>query len=113
MTARPQRARRGPGPLILILLVLSASVGLAHDPGLSALEVSVSGTTISATLSVSAADVLLLAPASVPEEAVTRLRDVARDAVRVAVDGEPLVLEWQHVDSDRTGTRIRFGYTRS
>ena len=60
MTARPQRARRGPGPLILIMLVLNAAVALAHDPGLSALDVTVTGTTISATLSVSAADVALL-----------------------------------------------------
>ena len=108
MSALLQRARRGPGRLIVIVLVLNAAAVLAHDPGLSALEVSVRGTTISATLSMSAADVLLLARASVPEEGVTRLRDVARDAVRVAVDGEPLVLEWQHVDRDRTGARIRF-----
>jgi hypothetical protein len=113
MTARPQRARRGPGPLIPIVLLFNAAVGLAHDPGLSALEVSVSGTTISATLSVSAADLMLLAPAAVPEEAVTRLRDVARDAVRLTIEGEPLVLEWQHVESDRSGTRIRFVHVRS
>jgi hypothetical protein len=85
-------------------------VGLAHDPGLSALEINVSGTTISAMLSVSAADVMLMAPASVPEEAVTRLRDVARASVRLMVDGEPLVLERQHLESDRSGTRIRFEY---
>ena len=40
----------GPGPLIPIVLLFNAAVGLAHDPGLSSLEVSVSGTTISATL---------------------------------------------------------------
>ncbi len=113
MTARPQRTRRGPGPLIPIVLLFNAAVGLAHDPGLSALEVSVSGTTISATLSVSAADLTLLAPAAVPEEAVTRLRDVARDAVHLTIEGEPLVLEWQHVESDRSGTRVRFVHVRS
>ena len=135
MTARPQRARRGPGPLILIVLVLNAAVVLAHDPGLSALDVNVTGTTISATLSVSAADVAFLGPdlefpprlpgnsrsdprearnsrsdPRVPGDGATRLRDIVRDAVRLAVDGEPLMLEWQHLDSDRGGIRIRFEY---
>jgi hypothetical protein len=31
-------------------------------------------------------------------------------AVRLVVDGEPLVLAWQHVDRDGTGIRIRFDY---
>jgi hypothetical protein len=137
MTARPQRARRGPGPLILIVLVLNAAVVLAHDPGLSALDVNVTGTTISATLSVSAADVAFLGsdlefPPRLPEnsrsdprearnsrsdprvpapgDGATRLRDIVRDAVRLTVDGEPLMLEWQHLDSDRGGIRIRFEY---
>ena len=51
MSALLQRARRGPGPLIVIVLVLNAAAVLAHDPGLSALEVSVSGNEIAATLS--------------------------------------------------------------
>ena len=137
MTARSQRARRGPGPLILIVLVLNAAVVLAHDPGLSALDVNVTGTTISATLSVSAADVAFLGsdlefPPRLPENSrsdprearnsrsdprvpapgggATRLRDIVRDAVRLTVDGEPLMLEWQHLDSDRGGIRIRFEY---
>ena len=137
MTARPQRARRGPGPLILIVLVLNAAVALAHDPGLSALDVNVTGTTISATLSVSAADVAFLGsdlefPARLPGnsrsdpgedrnsrsdpklpapgDGATKLRDIVRDAVRLTVDGEPLMLVWQHLDSDRRGIRIRFEY---
>jgi len=138
MTARPQRARPRPGPLILILLVLNAAVALAHDPGLSALDVNVTGTTISATLTVSAADAAfpgsdLEFPPRRPEnsrsdpredrnsrsdpnlpavsgQAATRLRDIARDAVRLVVDGEPLVPEWQHVHSDRGGVLIRVEY---
>jgi HupE/UreJ protein len=118
MAAFLQRARRGPGPLIFIVLVLNVPTLLAHDPGLSALEVDVSGAAISATLSVSPADVAALAlstveglaPADDPSQAVARLRDIARSAVRLAVDGEPLTLEWQHVESDRSGTRIRFEY---
>jgi hydrogenase/urease accessory protein HupE len=138
MTARPQRARRGPGPLIVIVLVVNPTVGLAHDPGLSALDVHVTGTTISATLAVSAADAafrgsdLEFPPRhagnsrsdpredrnsrsdpnvpAVSGDAATRLRDIAADAVRLVVDGERLVPERQHVNSDRGGIRIRFEY---
>lgn len=111
MSARLQRARRGPGPLIVIGLVLNAAVALAHDPGLSALEVSVSGDEIGATLSVSPVDVAALAPAGDQSGAVARLRDLALAAVRLEVDDEPLVLVWQHVESDESGTRIRFVYS--
>ncbi|HEU4925728.1 MAG TPA: HupE/UreJ family protein, partial [Vicinamibacterales bacterium] len=45
-----------------------------------------------------------------PGDGATRLRDIVRDAVRLAVDGEPLMPEWQHLDSDRGGIRIRFEY---
>jgi HupE / UreJ protein len=145
MTARQRRARRGPGPLILIGLALNGAVGLAHDPGLSALDVNVTGTTISATLSVSAADAAFLGsdlefrglgsdlefpprrpgnsrsdpredrhsrsdPEPVSGDAARRLGDIARGAVRLVVDGEPLVPRWQHADSDRGGIRIRFEY---
>lgn len=111
MSALVQRARRGPGPLILIGLVLNAAVALAHDPGLSALEVSVSGDEIGATLSVSPADVAALAPAGDQSGAAARLRDLALAAVRLEVDDEPLVLVWQHVESDESGTRVRVVYS--
>jgi HupE / UreJ protein len=110
MSALLQRARRGPGPLLVIVLVLNAAALLAHDPGLSALELSVSGNEIAATLSVSPADVAALAPTGDPSQAVARLRDIARGAVHLELDGELLVLEWQHVESDRSGTRIRLVY---
>jgi len=48
MSALFQRARRGPGPLILLMLVLDAGSLLAHDPGLSALEVCVRGNEVAA-----------------------------------------------------------------
>jgi HupE/UreJ protein len=99
MSALLQRARRGPGPLMFIVLVLHAASLLAHDPGLSALEVNVSGNEIAATLSVSPADAVALT-----------LRDMARRAIRLEADDEPLVLEWQHVESDESGTRIRLVY---
>jgi hypothetical protein len=110
MSALLQRARRGPGPLIVIVLVFNAAAVLAHDPGLSALEVSVSGNEIAATLSVSPADVAALAPTGDHSQVIARLRDIARGAVHLELDGEPLVLEWQHVESDQSGTRIRLVY---
>ena len=119
MSALLQRARRGPGPLIFIVLVLNVATVLAHDPGLSALEVNVSGNEITATLSVSPADVAAfalstvegLAPAGDHSQAVAPLGNMARRAVRLEVDNEPLVLEWQHVESDERGTRIRLVYS--
>ena len=126
MSAFLRRARRGPGPLIFIVLVLNLAPLLAHDPGLSALEVSVSGHEIAGTLSVSPADVAALAlstaeglalstveglaPTGDHSQAVAALRNMARRAVRLEVDNEPLVLEWPHVESDESGTRIHFVY---
>ena len=118
MPALLQRARRRPGPLIFIVLALNAAAPLAHDPGLSALEVNVSGDEIAATLSVSPADVAALAlsaveglaPAGDHAQAVTALRDIARAAVHLEVDNEILVLEWQHVQNDQNGIRIRLVY---
>jgi HupE/UreJ protein len=119
MSALLQRARRGPGPLTVIVLVLTVATLRAHDPGLSALEVNVSGNEIAATLSVSPADVAALAlstveglaPAGDHSQAGAALRHLARRAVRLEVDNEPLVLESQHVESDKSGTRIRFVYS--
>ena len=117
MSALFQRARRGPGPLILLMLVLDAGSLLAHDPGLSALEVCVRGNEIAATLSVSPTDVAALALSTVEgaprgdrSQAVAALQDMARRAVHLELDNEPLVLAWQHVESDESGTRIRVVY---
>lgn len=118
MFALLQRARRRPGPLIVIALALNAAALLAHDPGLSALEVVVSGNEAAAALSVSPADAAALAlsradglpPAGDRSQAEAALRDIARAAVRLEVDGEALALESQHVESDESGTRIRFVY---
>src|SRR5262245_19215097 len=101
MSALFQRARRGPGPLIVIVLMLNVASLLAHDPGLSALEVIVSGNGIAGTLSVSPADATALALSTVEGPALSTvegaLRDMARRAVRLEVDNAPLVLEWQPV----------------
>src|ERR1044072_4182180 len=119
MSAPLQRARRGPGPLIFIALVLDAASLLAHDPGLSALEVIVSGNEIRATLSVSPTDVAALALSTAEglstqgdrSQALSSLQDIARPAVRLELDTEPLVLTSQHVETDESGTRIRLVYS--
>ena len=83
-----QRARRVPGPLLLITLawlVLSGAVVRAHDPGLSSLDVNVSGSTVSVSLSIAASDVPLIAPTG---DARPMLRQLAHDAVRLAINDE-------------------------
>ena len=110
MDSRHQRARPGPGPLVLIALVLTAAVVRAHDPGLSSLDVSVSGRTVSAALSVSAADVAALAPGGDSVEASTALRELARGAVRLSIDGRTLDPESQEIETGKDGARIRFVY---
>ena len=86
----PTRTRHRPGPLALVVLgwlVISGGELLAHDPGLSSLDVSVTRSAISLSLSLAASDVALIAPSGDPRP---QLRALARDAVRVSIDGETL-----------------------
>ena len=108
MNCRQQRARPEPGPLVLIALVLTAAVVQAHDPGLSSLDVSVSGRTVSAALSISSADVATLAPGGDSAEASAKLRDLVRSAVQLSIDGHMLDLESQNIETGKDGARIRF-----
>ena len=110
MHGRQQRARPEPGPLVLIALVLTAAVVRAHDPGLSSLDVSVSGRAVSAALSISAADVAALAPGGDSAEASARLRELARNAVQLSIDGQTLNVEGQDIETGKDGARIRFAY---
>lgn len=83
---RQSGARRKPGPVFLAALaasvLLTTSVVRAHDPGLSALDVRVQGRVVSAQLSMAAADVALIGA-----DARIAIAGMARDAVRLAVDG--------------------------
>ena len=87
MQQRQQRARRQPGPLVLIAVLLATARLLAHDPGLSSLEVNITRLTTSAVLSMSAADLTVLASES-GIEAERALDDLARSAVQISVDGD-------------------------
>ena len=86
----PRRTRHRPGPLALVVLgwlVGSGGQLLAHDPGLSSLDVSVTSSTISIALSIAASDVALIAPREDPRP---QLRALAREALQISIDGETL-----------------------
>lgn len=107
-----QRARFRPGPLVSIALVwfaFTAGSLRAHDPGLSALDVTVNDGSIVVSLSLVAAD---LAATTAGREAVTNrdLSELARDAIRVSLDGQTLravnVATWV----DGGGARVRLSF---
>jgi hypothetical protein len=106
-----QRARQRPAPPLLIAiawLVFTTTLIRAHDPGLSALDVSVRDGAISVSLSMAAADLKLLAPRS--EDAARKLTELARDAIRMSVDGELLRSVDGGVTPDDGGARIRLSF---
>jgi HupE / UreJ protein len=109
-----QRARRVPGPLLLITLawlVLSTAVVRAHDPGLSSLDVNVSSGTVSASLSIAASDVALIAPTG---DARPVLRQLARDAVRLAINDElaPWAIHSVAIEDGAARVQMSFALTR-
>ncbi len=86
---RLPRTRSRPGPLVLVVLgwlACGAAIVHAHDPGLSALDVVVGHGEVSAVLSVAAADVVLVTGRSRDDPRAT-LAALARDAIRMSVDG--------------------------
>ena len=105
----PQRTRPVPGPLLpiaFVLLLLTGTLLRAHDPGLSALDVRVSGATISVSLSIAAADLRLLVPDGGADIRL-KLTELARDAVRLSVDGEALPAAVDEVAMDDGAARVR------
>ena len=106
-----QRTRRLPGPLLLftaVYVAASSTIVRAHDPGLSSLDVNVSGGAISASLALAAPDVRLLIPAGLAEPA--QLGDIARDAVRIFVDGQGISSVIDEVSIDPLGARVRLSF---
>ena len=109
-----QRTRRRSGPLVLALvaaacLALTAGRLLAHEAGLSALDVRVDARAIAADLSIAAPDVALLAPGGEAGAAAV-LRALARDAVRLSVDGEPLRPAIDGVALENGAARVRLSF---
>jgi hydrogenase/urease accessory protein HupE len=101
------RRKLGP-PLLMTLAWLFATTGLAaHDPGLSALEVSVSPGRISASLAIAAPDVAVIDSGSDPRVTLSQL---ARDAVRVSVDGARVPLHVDGVSIDGGAATVRLSF---
>lgn len=110
-----KRARRTPGPLVastIVSLVLSVSTVRAHDPGLSALDVVVSSTDITVSLSMSTADVALVAPAGGVDQQEP-FASLAHESIRLVLDGEKLSSIDQATSVDATGARIRMTFAVS
>ena len=105
-----QRTRSKPGPLLLITLawLLMGSVVRAHDPGLSALDVTVTGKAISVSLSLAAADVALIAPSG---DVRHILSELARDAIRLSVDGAALRSVVEEVSLEDGAGRVRLSFS--
>src|SRR5262245_3514569 len=84
------RARRSPGPLLVFagaMLLAGGVVLSAHDPGLSSLDVTVTGSRLSAKLSVSAADVELAALGAGGGESID-IGQLALNAIRLRIDDQ-------------------------
>jgi hypothetical protein len=85
---------------------LASTVARAHDPGLSALEISVGSGSISVSLSMASADAALAASLRHmgQREAVSAL---AREAIRLSLDGDTLSPSGDEVSIDDAVARIR------
>ena len=111
MQHRQQRARCKPGPLVLLALVLMSAGVLAHDPGLSSLEVNITSLRTSAILSMSAADLSLLVSQS-GIAAERPLDELARSAVQISVDGDVPPATMTTVELDDKGASVRWSFAR-
>jgi hypothetical protein len=109
MQPRQQRARRRPGPLVLIALLLTSAGVLAHDPGLSSLEVNITSLSTSAILSMSAVDLNVLVTGS-GTDAERALDELARSAVQISVDGQVLPLTTTKIELDDKGVNVRLSF---
>jgi HupE / UreJ protein len=107
-----QRARYRPGPLLFALtlawLHATTTVVRAHDPGLSSLNISLSDSGMSATLSLAAADVALVAGRDA--DVTRRVRELARDAVRIALDDERVRPVGDDVSIGPDGAHVRLSF---
>ena len=114
MLHRSQRARHRPGPLALVAIALTlCTTGLrAHDPGLSALELTATGTSIAATLSISASDVTQLA-ATTGVDALQAVRNVLGGAVHVSLGDERVLPDHERFEIGSDGARVHLSYMRA
>src|SRR5262245_57350342 len=105
-----KRTRFSPGPLVAIaaiLIVLTGSAMSAHDPGLSALDIVVGRGTITMSLSMASADAAVFAPGT---DSRGRLISLAREAIRISVNGDALSSIDEEVSVDTSGARVRTAF---
>jgi hypothetical protein len=105
-----RRTRPTPGPLGLTALVWLAVAGTvvhAHDPGLSSLDVSVEGARVSVVLAMSASDVALVANG---DERRLQLSQLAREAIRLSIDGRTMTAGSVEVTLDDGGARVHLAF---
>ena len=112
----PGRTRSDPRPPLLALLLLTFLGGpvlLAHDPGLSALEIHVAGDRLSALLSIAAADLELPAD-GLRLEPKAMLGDLGRSGVRLWAGTESLPPRVDDVimEEEEEGGRVRLSFER-
>jgi hydrogenase/urease accessory protein HupE len=110
---RQPGTRRRPGPLFIVLLaawfLLSSGVVRAHDPGLSALDVRIQNGTVSAQLSLAAADVALIV-SDTTVDARSALAAIARNNVFLAVDGQRLPVAVADVALEGGAARVQMSF---
>jgi len=92
-----------------LILLLAASTVRAHDPGLSALDVSVRSATITVSLSMASADVALVAPGRDVDQGKA-LTSLAQESIRLVIDGQELSSIDQATSVDAAGARIRMTF---
>ncbi len=80
----------------------------AHDPGLSSLDVNVNGDAISLSLSMAAPDVASLVNGEADEK--RKLSELARDAIRLSLDGNVVRTVLDGVTDDGGGARVQMSY---
>lgn len=107
-----QRAGVHPGPFALLLIAGVCLAGVAvraHDPGLSTLEIEVTGTRLTATLSLAAADARLAAPDGGDVAAV--IGAMAARAVQVTADDRRLEPNVERTWMDDGAAHVRLSFT--
>jgi hypothetical protein len=110
-----QRARRVSGPLLLIAvasLVLTGTIVEAHDPGLSSLDVNVSGRAVTVSLSVAASDVALIVPTGNVRLELPRF---AQAAVHLYIDdyAVPSVIDDFSIENGAARVQLSFALAHS
>jgi len=106
---RQPGTRRTPGPVFIVTVAawffFASGVVRAHDPGLSAVDVRIQEGVISAQLSLTAADVTLIV-SDAETDAHLALAGIARNGVRLAVDGKRLPLTVDGVALEDGAARV-------